>query len=72
MRDAPVRAADTTDHLDADIGDEGVAAAAPVAGQCPGGERAHPHYGRDEPVPDLTGLRALALRALDRVLTEPG
>ncbi|MFJ6899415.1 DUF4259 domain-containing protein [Streptomyces hokutonensis] len=71
VRDTLARAADTTDDLNADIGDRAVAAAALVAAQCPGGEPAHPHYGPKEPVPDLTGLRALALRALDRVLTEP-
>ncbi|MFJ9250021.1 DUF4259 domain-containing protein [Streptomyces sp. NPDC101776] len=71
VRDTLVRAADTTDYLDADVGDEAIAAAALVAAQCPGGEPADPHYGPDEPVPDLTGLRALALRALDRVMTKP-
>ncbi|MFE2418271.1 DUF4259 domain-containing protein [Streptomyces hokutonensis] len=70
-RDTLARAADTADRLDADIGDEAVAAAALLAAQCPGGEPAHPHYGPKLPVPDLTGLRALALRSLDRVLTEP-
>ncbi|MEV7525176.1 ATP-binding cassette domain-containing protein [Streptomyces sp. NPDC091371] len=51
--------------------DEAVAAAALVAAQCPGGEPAHPVYGPDEPLPDLTGLRDLALQALDRIMTEP-
>ncbi|SEE47272.1 protein of unknown function [Streptomyces sp. 3213] len=71
VRDTLARAADTTDYLDADIGDEAVAAAALVAAQCPGGDPAHPHYGPKQPVPDLTDLGALALRALDRILTEP-
>ncbi|THA74607.1 DUF4259 domain-containing protein [Streptomyces sp. A0592] len=71
VRDALARAADTADDLDADVADEAIAAAALVAAQCPGGEPAHPHYGPDEPLPDLTGLRALALQALDRVITEP-
>ncbi|MFF5298319.1 DUF4259 domain-containing protein [Streptomyces sp. NPDC013161] len=71
VRDALARAADTTDCLYANVGDEAVAAAALVAAQSPGGEPAHPHYGPDEPLPDLTGLRALALQALDRVMTEP-
>ena len=71
VRDTLARAADTTDHLDADIGDQAVAAAALVAAQCPGGDPAHPHYGPKQPVPDLTDLGALALRALDRILTGP-
>ncbi|MFI6617968.1 DUF4259 domain-containing protein [Streptomyces sp. NPDC050528] len=71
VRDTLTRAADTVDLLDARVGDEAVAAAALVAAQCPGGEPAHPVYGPDEPLPDLTGLRALALQALDRVMTEP-
>ncbi|WP_328679107.1 DUF4259 domain-containing protein [Streptomyces sp. NBC_00343] len=71
VRDTLARAADTVDLLDARVGDEAVAGAALVAAQCPGGEPAHPVYGPDEPLPDLTGLRALALQALDRVLTEP-
>jgi len=71
VRDALVRAADTRDCLYANVGDEAVAAAALVAAQSPGGEPAHPHYGPDEPLPDLTGLRALALQALDRVMTQP-
>ncbi|MEV7585889.1 DUF4259 domain-containing protein [Streptomyces erythrochromogenes] len=71
VRDTLARAAGTTDHLDADVADEAIAAAALVAAQCPGGEPAHPRYGPDEPLPDLTGLRALARQALDRVLTEP-
>lgn len=71
VRDTLARAADTTGYLEADVADEAIAAAALVAAQSPGGEPAHPHYGPDEPVPDLTGLRALALQALDRVMTEP-
>lgn len=71
VRDTLVRAADTTEYLDADVGEEAIAAAALVAAQCPGGEPAHPVYGPDEPLPDLTGLRTLALQALDRVMTEP-
>ncbi|WP_328829095.1 DUF4259 domain-containing protein [Streptomyces sp. NBC_00252] len=71
VRDTLARAADTLGYLDADIADEAVAAAALVAAQCPGGEPADPHYGPDELVPDLTGLRALALQALDHVMTDP-
>lgn len=71
IRGALARAADTADYLDADIADEAVAAAALVAAQCPGGQPAEPPYGPDEPLPDLTDLRALALQSLDRVMTEP-
>ncbi|MFJ8055710.1 DUF4259 domain-containing protein [Streptomyces sp. NPDC096142] len=71
VRDTLARAADTVGFLDGYTADQAVVAAALVAAQCPGGEPAHPHYGPDEPVPDLTGLRALALRALDRVMTAP-
>ncbi|MFE2064409.1 DUF4259 domain-containing protein [Streptomyces sp. NPDC059467] len=75
-REGIVRAAfvcviDTADHLEAPASDVAVAAAALVAAQCPGGEPADPVYGPKEPLPDLTGLRELALRALDRVMTEP-
>ncbi|MFJ9713993.1 DUF4259 domain-containing protein [Streptomyces sp. NPDC101234] len=62
---------DTADYLEAPASDVAVAAAALVAAQCPGGEPADPVYGPKEPLPDLTGLRDLALRALDRVMTEP-
>ncbi|MEU7279611.1 DUF4259 domain-containing protein [Streptomyces sp. NPDC045431] len=71
IRGALLRAADTTGQLDADVADTAVAAAALVAAQCPGGEPAHPVYGPEEPLPDLTPLRGLALEALDRVVTEP-
>ncbi|MFJ5553031.1 DUF4259 domain-containing protein [Streptomyces sp. NPDC093225] len=70
VREALLCAASTTEYLDADIGAEAVAAAALVAAQC-GGEPADPHYGPAEPLPDLTALRTLAVRALDRVLAEP-
>ncbi|MEU4128558.1 DUF4259 domain-containing protein [Streptomyces wuyuanensis] len=62
---------DTAGHLEAPESERAVAAVALVAAQCPGGEPADPVYGPDEPLPDLTGLRGLALRALDRVVTEP-
>ncbi|MFC8710598.1 DUF4259 domain-containing protein [Streptomyces sp. NPDC057197] len=67
---ALTRAAETTGFLDSEIGEEAVAAAALVAAQCPGGAPADSAYGPRQPLPDLTGLRAPALRALDRVLTE--
>ncbi|MFJ8644645.1 DUF4259 domain-containing protein [Streptomyces sp. NPDC093546] len=71
LRDALARAAGTTGHLDADVADTAVAAAALVAAQCPGGEPTDPVYGPEEPLPDLTPLRRLALDALDRVVSEP-
>ncbi|MHB9856202.1 DUF4259 domain-containing protein [Streptomyces krungchingensis] len=71
VRGAFTRVIDTTDYLEAPDSDVAVAAAALVAAQCPGGEPADPVYGPDEPLPDLTGLRDLAFRALHRVMTEP-
>ncbi|MEU3724242.1 DUF4259 domain-containing protein [Streptomyces sp. NPDC031705] len=71
VRDALLRVVDTADLLEAPRADEAVAAAALVAAQCPGGEPADPVYGPEEPLPDLTALRDLALRALDRVMTGP-
>ncbi|MDH6189345.1 hypothetical protein M2168_002377 [Streptomyces sp. CZ24] len=73
VRTALVRAVDIPDgvELDACEAQRAVAAAALVAAQCPGGEPAASAYGPDEPLPDLTGLRGLAVDALGRVLTEP-
>lgn len=71
VRAALAETAGTTDYLDSDVANEAIAAAALVAAQCPGGAPGDSAYGPDEPLPDLTGLRELALRALDRVLTEP-
>ncbi|MGW0754095.1 DUF4259 domain-containing protein [Streptomyces sp. NPDC002587] len=71
IRKTLVRAIDTTGYLDSDIAEEAVAAAALVAAQCPDGEPADPHYGPEQPLPDLTGLRELATQALDRVMTKP-
>ncbi|MFJ3921559.1 DUF4259 domain-containing protein [Streptomyces sp. NPDC090022] len=65
------RVIDTAGDLDARASEQAVAAAALVAAQCPGGEPADPVYGPEEPLPDLTGLRDLALQALDRVMTDP-
>ncbi|MET9435828.1 DUF4259 domain-containing protein [Streptomyces sp. NPDC006551] len=65
------RVIDTAGYLEAPESEEAVAAAALVAAQCPGGEAADPVHGPEEPLPDLTGLRDLALQALDRVMTEP-
>ncbi|MBV1958201.1 DUF4259 domain-containing protein [Streptomyces albidoflavus] len=73
VRTALVRAVDIPDgvELDACEAERAVAAAALVAAQCPGGEPVASAYGPDEPLPDLTGLRGLAVDALGRVLTEP-
>ncbi|MEW2417484.1 DUF4259 domain-containing protein [Streptomyces sp. NPDC046866] len=71
VRGALLRVIGTAGYLEAPESDHAVAAAALVAAQSPGGEPAHPVYGPEEPLPDLTGLRDLALQALDRVMTEP-
>ncbi|PLW72436.1 DUF4259 domain-containing protein [Streptomyces sp. SCUT-3] len=71
VHDALARVIGTAGYLEAPESEEAVVAAALVAAQCPGGEPADPVYGPDEPLPDLTGLRDLALQALDRVTTEP-
>ncbi|GAA4241536.1 hypothetical protein GCM10022254_70750 [Actinomadura meridiana] len=56
-------------YLDSFEGVRGVAAAALVAVQCPGGPSTDSVYGPDEPVPELpVDLRALAVKVLDRVL----
>ena len=48
-----------------------VAAAALVAAQCPGGDPVTTAYGPKLPVPELPlDLRELAVRALDRVITD--
>ncbi|MFC8817870.1 DUF4259 domain-containing protein [Streptomyces rochei] len=65
------RVIDTAGYLEAPGSQEAIAAAALVAAQCPKGEPTDPVYGPEEPLPDLTGLRDLALQALDRVMTEP-
>ncbi|MEV7418486.1 DUF4259 domain-containing protein [Streptomyces sp. NPDC089919] len=69
--EALARTVGTTGYLDADDAQEAVAAAALVAAQCPGGEAADSPYGPEGALPDLTGLRELAGRALDRVTAEP-
>ncbi|MFJ7272155.1 DUF4259 domain-containing protein [Streptomyces sp. NPDC099050] len=71
VRGALARVIDTAGCLEAPESEEAVAAAALVAAQCPGGEPADPVYGPEEPLPDLTGLRDLALQALDRVMSAP-
>ncbi|MEU9575988.1 DUF4259 domain-containing protein [Streptomyces chilikensis] len=73
VRAVLLRAAGTgaAGHLDADVACEAVAAAALVAAQCPRGEPVDTPYAPGEPLPDLTGLRAVAAEALGRVVTEP-
>lgn len=71
VRDVLVRVMGTAAHLEAPESEKALAAAALVAAQCPGGEPADPIYGPEEPLPDLTGLRDLARRALGRIMTEP-
>lgn len=71
VRAALTRAVLTRDYLEGPDGDEAFAAAALVASQCPGGEPVSASYGPDEPLPQLAAdLRALAVRALDRVVAE--
>ncbi|WP_327321352.1 DUF4259 domain-containing protein [Streptomyces sp. NBC_01210] len=71
VRSALTRVIDTAAYLEAPESEVAVAATALVAAQCPGGEPADRIYGPEEPLPDLTGLRDLALQALDRIMTEP-
>ncbi|MEU6389558.1 DUF4259 domain-containing protein [Streptomyces sp. NPDC046939] len=71
VRAALAEAVGTEGYLEAPEAEIAVAAAALVAAQCPGGAPADPAYGPKEPLPDLTALRDLAQRALDRVVTEP-
>ncbi|MEU3664573.1 DUF4259 domain-containing protein [Streptomyces sp. NPDC032940] len=71
INDTLTRVIDTVGYLEAPESEEAVAAAALIAAQCPEGEPTDPVYGPEEPLPDLTSLRDLALQALDRVMTEP-
>ncbi|MCP9211509.1 DUF4259 domain-containing protein [Streptomyces cucumeris] len=71
VRGILTRVIDTAGYLEAPESERAVAGAALVAAQCPEGEPADTAYGPEEPLPDLTGLRDLALQALDRVMTEP-
>ncbi|WP_431922536.1 DUF4259 domain-containing protein [Amycolatopsis tucumanensis] len=64
-------AAGNSGYLEAPEGMLAVAAAALVASQVPGGDPVDDSYGPEEPIPVLPGeLRALAVRAIDRVLAE--
>ncbi|MFI6225759.1 DUF4259 domain-containing protein [Micromonospora echinospora] len=50
----------------------GIAAAALVAAQCPGGQPTDPVYGPSEPMPRLPDhLKGLAIEALDRATAAP-
>ncbi|MGY0063529.1 DUF4259 domain-containing protein [Streptomyces sp. LZ34] len=71
IHDTLTRVIDTAGYLEAPESEEAIAAAALITAQCPEGEPADPVYGPKEPLPDLTGMRDLALQALDRVMTEP-
>ncbi|MFH8474690.1 DUF4259 domain-containing protein [Streptomyces sp. NPDC018000] len=72
IRDALTDVVRTEDYLDSDEAAVAVAASALVAAQCPGGEPVTTAYGPDKPLPELpVELRGLAVRALDRVVTEP-
>ncbi|MER6391547.1 DUF4259 domain-containing protein [Streptomyces sp. NPDC001523] len=72
VRDALVRVLDADDPLDQHLAVEAVAAAALVTVQCPGGRPVTSAYGPDLPVPALPAdLRDMAVRALDRVQSEP-
>nr|WP_319735580.1 DUF4259 domain-containing protein [Streptomyces niveiscabiei] len=56
------RSGDRADaYVEAPDAEQAVAAAALVAAQCPGGEPVDPVYGPEEPLPDLTPLRPLAV-----------
>ncbi|MEV7680931.1 DUF4259 domain-containing protein [Streptomyces sp. NPDC088341] len=71
VREALLRATAAEDYLDSDEAVVAVAAAALVAEQCPGGPPVETVYGPDEPLPRFPEeLRALALRALDRVTAD--
>ncbi|MFD5970952.1 DUF4259 domain-containing protein [Streptomyces sp. NPDC060311] len=71
IHDTLTRVIGTAGYLEAPESEEAVAAAALIAAQCPEGDPTDPVYGPEEPLPDLTSLRDLALQALDRVMTEP-
>jgi hypothetical protein len=72
VRGALTEVLDEDGYLDQDLASEAVAAAALIAAQCPGGTPVDTAYGPNEPLPRFSAeLRALAVRALDRVVTEP-
>ncbi|WP_405728679.1 DUF4259 domain-containing protein [Streptomyces sp. NBC_01537] len=71
IHDTLTRVIGMAGYLETPESEEAVAAAALVAAQCAGGDSVDTVYGPEEPLPDVTGLRDLALQALDRVMTEP-
>jgi hypothetical protein len=72
LRGALLRTAEAEGCLDGDLAVEAVAAAALVAAQCPDGEPVSMTSGPRRPLPRLPDdLRALGVRALDRVVTGP-
>ena len=72
LRGALLRAAEAEGSLWDDLAAEAVAAAALVAAQCPDGEPVSMTSGPRRPLPRLPeDLRALGVRALDRVVTRP-
>ncbi|MEU7305355.1 DUF4259 domain-containing protein [Streptomyces sp. NPDC007206] len=72
VRRALLLAINTQGYLDSDIAAEAVAAAALVAAQCPAGDPVTTAYGPKQPLPQLSPhLRDLAIRALDRAITQP-
>ncbi|MFF7964485.1 DUF4259 domain-containing protein [Streptomyces sp. NPDC007903] len=71
VRGVLMRAIDNQDYLEAPDAEEAVAVAALIAAQCPGGEPVSPHYGPDEPIPNMSAdIRRLAAEALDRFLAD--
>ncbi|WP_062205101.1 DUF4259 domain-containing protein [Streptomyces sp. NBRC 109706] len=70
VRAALAEAADHQDYLDSYEASRAVAAAALIVEQLPGGTPDNRHYRPKEPLPDLTALRGLAVRALDRVVAD--
>ncbi|MGV9454998.1 DUF4259 domain-containing protein [Streptomyces sp. NPDC003635] len=71
IRGALKRASDPADFLGTSDGERGVAAAALVVAQHPAGKPACTNYGPSQPLPALpTDLRALAVDALDQVISE--
>lgn len=70
VRTALMIATDKGVVLELDEGCEAVASAALVAEQLPGGERENSDHRPKAPLPDYTGLRRLAARALDRVVAD--
>ncbi|ARE79514.1 hypothetical protein B6R96_36505 (plasmid) [Streptomyces sp. Sge12] len=71
IRNVLLRAVDTRDHLDQYLAVQAVAAAALVAPTVPGRRRRHHCIRAGSAPPGALHRLALAVRALDRVVTEP-